>query len=749
MASLKKKSLILILIALFSCLMIAFTTTLLTTHASGSTVFSSNGASVRIGTGEDETVDDNGIRFEVVMDTATYETVSANAYETGVLFMPSDLLTGDLSLETDKVGKAITTGKWVKKTYAEPDANGIYKIAESGTELMTSAAYLYDIPKGSYNRPYSFRGYYMNGATPVYTDVMERSMAEVSLASQLQELDKYLLNYGVSFVDNEDKDVSAELTPVSVKYGSAVGELPTYAKDGYTFNGWRPVDEYTHYYVASTTKILGATTYKASLTPNTFSNIGKYKDVDYHVAPTLKVSTTGTVDITNQSTTTHKLDTAGIELKTDTTQGQALIGVLDYGTADDRNAIQLTIDGGYDLTHVKNIKIGYRLASTATAGGFNFALDGKYVAWHGADSINGPSEWLEKSISADKVADGVLNSIEIYNTGSSTNFYVEIGYVVFEFNAYYDSAIASGFESYYSAPRAYLADAGTSLTVAGASVTALGSGERVSDTDTITSKVFKATDATSAKIPYFIYDNVDLSGVSNITIKYKCTSDGTRGMNIDVNNTYTKWLDAAVLDGTWRIVEIPYATFSSKLTDGKLTSIDFRLGSGIMTDIYIDYILFQSNTTTDIIPCKTTSIDFTSNNQLLAKHFSLSGTVGTKSVGNGLLTMQLTDNAKMIEINFDSIQLTTGSTITIVATFETTGGGAGIYVNTTTGNFNSTTSGGVDEGYAVGLSDDTSEQSKTFTYTGESTMTLNKLLIKQYYNGVRNIQIKSITITQA
>ncbi len=214
--------------------------------AEDTATFETNGAGVMISSPTD--AKKNGIRFNVVLEKDSYDAMatSEKAFKTGVLVLPADLVTQDFTLENygngeSKCENKDTTALWENEGKMAKNTNGIYEPTtdENAEEFMSTYVYLYNIEEANYNRGISFVGYYIyDNGTPVYTNVMTRSISYVAneiITNNLEPdnqatLEKYLLDYEVAFGDVETK---------TVKYGQKVaGELPVAVEEGKEFAGW-------------------------------------------------------------------------------------------------------------------------------------------------------------------------------------------------------------------------------------------------------------------------------------------------------------------------------------------------------------------------------------------------------------------------------------------------------------------------------------------------------------------------------
>ena len=217
----------------------------------------------------DAAAGEDGIRFGVKLDKATYDTLAADSNATaGILVAPSDVLTSSSIAGT-------TLNLW--NAGASGARYGVLYSGSSGTNLWTveggyatGIAYLHGFPEASYNRPITAVAYidWDNDSSAEkmnYSDTVEVSMADIALAvrtdyegsntygttsSQYTKLDSYLLSYNVNFLDAYNGSVST----ANVKYGSELTAPVSYpaARTGYTYTGWYEKDGESSYSSSAT-----------------------------------------------------------------------------------------------------------------------------------------------------------------------------------------------------------------------------------------------------------------------------------------------------------------------------------------------------------------------------------------------------------------------------------------------------------------------------------------------------------------
>ena len=167
----------------------------------------------------------NGLRFVVKAPNATE--LPEGTTETGTLVIPTDLLSGDLTVNTKDVHKFVTTEAW---NIYEDDGAYTY-------------AYFWNMSESSYNVEMTYRAYIVMGGTTYYTETATTSLAEVALDfinnstddGEKAVADQFLLKYDVTFVVG---DSSTTVNAQQVKYGSKLTEVVTPELEGHTFNGW-------------------------------------------------------------------------------------------------------------------------------------------------------------------------------------------------------------------------------------------------------------------------------------------------------------------------------------------------------------------------------------------------------------------------------------------------------------------------------------------------------------------------------
>ena len=158
------------------------------------TVMYCDGASIRLA--EDEL---NGIRFHVrvtsneegtvALEGNTYSADEFKALTTGILVIPTDKLASGEELTIEGATTAYASGaRAANVTGSECVWN--LKSDDEGNYFYEATAYVYNIPEPSYDRDFTFRGYYsVDGKNYVYTENEnnERSVSYVALQAKIAD----------------------------------------------------------------------------------------------------------------------------------------------------------------------------------------------------------------------------------------------------------------------------------------------------------------------------------------------------------------------------------------------------------------------------------------------------------------------------------------------------------------------------------------------------------------------------------
>ncbi len=194
-----------------------------------STVYQTDGASVRVfekmSSGDLNETDKQGIRFHVEMGAGyiyggqtilnTAETYARGSYKitegfkTYTLVLPTRLLSGDLTVATDKVMKIDTTEYW----FSDNDGN------------WESVAYIHTIPEKWYTDKLSFRGVICTVAEDgtetvvAQTEVAERSLTLVAKLAYIDTIDENTNYWGSAEKDDMAAPLIEKFVPMySITY---------------------------------------------------------------------------------------------------------------------------------------------------------------------------------------------------------------------------------------------------------------------------------------------------------------------------------------------------------------------------------------------------------------------------------------------------------------------------------------------------------------------------------------------------
>ena len=196
-----------------------------------------DGASIRVPS--DETDTKSGIRFHiridiagkdanVVLDGVEYTQDEFKKIRAGIVVIPTNMLSGELTVET--------------KNSAKNEENAWKQKEKNGQWYLEKTVYIYNIPATSYEREFSFRGYYVNDNgtedvtddTYVYTqDTQSRSVAYVAVNSKYYKEDE-------AWVDEPYKTAALNgFLPVRTAVASKLVNVDKYlyrVGNGNTFN---------------------------------------------------------------------------------------------------------------------------------------------------------------------------------------------------------------------------------------------------------------------------------------------------------------------------------------------------------------------------------------------------------------------------------------------------------------------------------------------------------------------------------
>ena len=198
------------------------------------TVMYCDGAAIRLS--EDGK---NGIRFHVrvtsneegtvALEGNTYSADEFKALTTGILVIPSDKLASGEELTIAGAKTAYASGARAANVTGDECVWNL-KSDDEGNYFYEATAYVYNIPEPSYDRDFTFRGYYsLDGETYVYTENKnnERSVSYVAMAAKKDGYDGEYMAQLNSFLPQR-VSVSKNLTNVD-KFLYRVGNQNTVA----------------------------------------------------------------------------------------------------------------------------------------------------------------------------------------------------------------------------------------------------------------------------------------------------------------------------------------------------------------------------------------------------------------------------------------------------------------------------------------------------------------------------------------
>ncbi len=136
------------------------------------------GASVRISS---KVAGEYGLRFGTLIEKSYLDTMEkADDFEVGMLYIPTDLLDGELTVSTATVGKMVLTNNAVEETV-------------NNTAYYSYRGYIRNMPASEYDREISARTYVLNNGEYAYADEISRSTlytarAEYEAVAENQEV---------------------------------------------------------------------------------------------------------------------------------------------------------------------------------------------------------------------------------------------------------------------------------------------------------------------------------------------------------------------------------------------------------------------------------------------------------------------------------------------------------------------------------------------------------------------------------
>ncbi len=213
----------------------AYQATTTTAQAEENPDFACAGASIRL---DSQDATKTGIRFRVKMETNLLETVGADNVK--ILVMPTDLIGEDNELTVEDDAQGGVFADWQDFVNDDGTTDSTYKQAY---------AYIHGMTDAEWNRPTTWRAYYMDGETPVYSDQMERSLSQVALSlendtdetPERREMAKnYIKSYTVTYdFGVRDTDGEWKTTTQTVRYGAELpAESAPETRDDFEFLSW-------------------------------------------------------------------------------------------------------------------------------------------------------------------------------------------------------------------------------------------------------------------------------------------------------------------------------------------------------------------------------------------------------------------------------------------------------------------------------------------------------------------------------
>ena len=429
-----------------------------------------------------------GLRFTTKTDASVYEMLTAenSGVTTGVLVIPTDKLSGELTLETPYVAEGVT--------YDASVGINEWVVSEDG-ETAEAYAYLVDIPEMSYTRNLTVRSYYTIGGVPTYLEQTTTSLTCV--AQELLALDaednsiltddiatlvaEYVSDYTVVFKDSLTGNV---LSRASISADDAKVETPaTEPKvEGYEFKGWFAGEEVWDF---ANDVITGDTLITA-----------KYTAIEE--APL-------SIDFSQYSVMPAYITTTGDPLRFEEGKLAGYCGKDKY----------ISVNyGALELKAGSTISI---VCTTPNNAGLGMAINinGEYYAW-----VDGQSTDYTKTLTLKD--DIVLNSLSFGST-SATGATYQISSIVitpYEESIPQLAPLNIDFSQYSEVPA--FATSSRILTMKDGGLTTTG-------------KLWKN------ELTQLSYGGLELKAGSTIVITATATNNG---MNIELNGTYYKWINA-------------------------------------------------------------------------------------------------------------------------------------------------------------------------------------------------------------
>lgn len=448
-----------------------------------------------------------GLRFKTTVDASFCDawTAENSGVTTGVLVMPADLFSGELTLETSHVGNGVT--------YDASKAINEWVVSEDG-KTAESYAYLVDIPQMSYTRNLTVRSYYTTNGVTKYFNPQTTSLT--CIAQELLQLDaeddtvltdeiaalvaQYVADYTVVFKDELTGEV---LSRTSVSPADATVAKPETDPtiEGYTFKGWYVGDKEWDFE-------------KDVLTGDTLIT-AKYDAIQY--AP-------NSLDF-SKYTVMPAFVTENIDRDLHLENGK-LMNTWAY----------INNQGIFIAYDSLELKAGDKIIVTAELlqGTFNVGINGSYAG--GYKNAAGDATCTIQIKNAT-----TLTSLSIYSTNDNPGSKYTITSIEIEMAERY-APLNLDFANYETLPLFVSYTTGAAPTIVDGNLTAWYGNK---------------------KYTQISYDNIALKQGDEIVIT--CTTSATVGMNVDLNGTSVcdKWISAGTTNGSVTITINEATTLSS------------------------------------------------------------------------------------------------------------------------------------------------------------------------------------------
>ncbi len=297
----------------------------------------------------------SGIRFAVGIEKSVYETMQAADVlkDVKILLMPTAFVNGELEVDESYTANGVTVTPTGGAVASE------WKLSDDGKYMM-SYAYIYQVPAEFFNREISARAYYMDGETPIYSEVTDkdsRSVAQVASLALEDVSDTYdekvyseeVIIDGVTKYSPYSATRRALLDAYSMSWDFQTGDKTIYSTN-VTLAG----KEYSN----TVTYVLNATHRGEAVTPTWVSEDETIVTVNNGVVTAVGVGTTNiyaqyTVEVEGETKTyTSAKRAVTVEMSTIETNKE-----LVFGAQDSKNPIalsEITEDAGFAISGILN-----------------------------------------------------------------------------------------------------------------------------------------------------------------------------------------------------------------------------------------------------------------------------------------------------------------------------------------------------------------------------------------------------------